>query len=178
MLITEGLAELKTLEKRIAKKREYIRGFLFRADGLRDPLEKEGGSVAVIATELQAIGDLTTRQVAIRTAIQATNLSTALTVGGRTLNIAQWLTWRKEVSEGESAFIQQLRLALTQARNTAAQRQVSVVPAGGTAATPQDILVNINEAELAKQAEHLEVVLGDLDGQLSLKNATIAIAGL
>lgn len=178
MLITEGLAELKTLEKRIAKKREYVRGFLFRADGLRDPLEKDGGSAKVIDAELQAISDLTQRQVAIRTAIQATNLSTPLTVAGKVLSIAQWLTWRKEVSEGEQAFISQLRQALVQARNQAQQRGNAVIPPGGAASAPQDLHVNVNEADLAKQAEHLETVLGDLDGQLSLKNATIAISGL
>ena len=47
--------------------------------------------------------------------------------------------------------------------------------AGQEAAGSDDIVVNINEKELAEQAEALEEVLGSLDGQLSLKNATIYI---
>lgn len=178
MLITEGLAELKTLSKRIEKKQDYIKSFLFRADGLRDPLEKEGGSVKVITGELQAVSDLKTRLVAIRTAIQRTNLTTPLTVEGRTMSIAEWLTWRKEVSENEQGFIRAMRLALQQARTSALARGATVVPPGSAATAPSDLLVNVSESALAAQAEHLETVLGILDGQLSLKNATIQIDGL
>jgi hypothetical protein len=37
-------------------------------------------------------------------------------------------------------------------------------------------VININEQELAKEIELLEDTLGQLDGQLSLKNATVPIA--
>ena len=45
----------------------------------------------------------------------------------------------------------------------------------GEAQKPTDIIVNVNEQELAKQIEVLEEMLGVLDGQLSLKNATMTI---
>jgi hypothetical protein len=35
--------------------------------------------------------------------------------------------------------------------------------------------VNLSEVELSKESEELEHILGDLDGQLSLKNATTII---
>jgi hypothetical protein len=38
-----------------------------------------------------------------------------------------------------------------------------------------DYVVNLNERELADKIEALETTLGILDGQLSLKNATITI---
>jgi hypothetical protein len=39
-----------------------------------------------------------------------------------------------------------------------------------------DIVVNVNEKDLSDQIEALETTLGALDGQLSLKNATVSIA--
>ena len=69
MTITEALAETKTIDKRISKKRTFVTDYLFRQDALRDPLEKEGGSVAAIEATRQAIGDLEKRLVDIRRAI-------------------------------------------------------------------------------------------------------------
>ena len=51
LTITEALAEIKTLAKRIEKKRQNIGQFLVRQEGVRDPLEREGGSVAFVQTE-------------------------------------------------------------------------------------------------------------------------------
>jgi hypothetical protein len=178
MLITEGLAELKTLAKRIEKKKEYIRTYLFRSEGLKDPLEKDGGSVEVLKRETQALSDLYRRVVAIRTAIQITNLQTPLTVEGNTKTIAEWLTWRKEVSDSQVRFVGTLRSTLLAARNTAQSKGNTVVQVGGVGNAPTDLLVNIDESDLAKQAEALEVVLGGLDGQLSLKNATVSVIGI
>ena len=39
----------------------------------------------------------------------------------------------------------------------------------------QNVVVNVNELELAREIEHLELVLGELDGQLSLRNATESV---
>ena len=40
---------------------------------------------------------------------------------------------------------------------------------------PRIVILDIDEKSLADQIEKLEVILGDLDGQLSLKNATIRV---
>lgn len=173
--ITEALAELKTLGKRIEKKREYVASFLARQDGLKDPLEKDGGSAAMIARERQAIGDLESRHVAIRTAIQKVNQATPITVADTTKTIAEWLTWRKEVAPGAQQFVNKLRQMTQQARQQAQQKGWGVVGATATAAAPTDVVINVDEAALAKEAEGLENILGTLDGQLSLKNATVTI---
>lgn len=175
--ITEALAELKTLGKRIEKKREYVASFLARQDGLRDPLEKDGGSVEVINRERQAIADLQTRHVAIRTAIQTINQSTPITVGGETKTIGEWLTWRKEIAPGASAFVKKLQQQALAARTKAQQNGWGVITAVAqtAASAPTDIIINVDESALAKEAEQLETILGTLDGQLSLKNATVTI---
>src|SRR5437762_2223860 len=101
--ITEALAELKTLQKRIEKKREFVVTFLARQDGLKDPLGNDGGSFVALGRELQAIHDLDARRVLIRTNIQKINQSTPITVENVTRTIAEWLTWRKEVAPGEQS---------------------------------------------------------------------------
>ena len=45
MTCTELLAELKTIEKRIQTKRQFINEFAMRSGAFKDPLEKQGGSV-------------------------------------------------------------------------------------------------------------------------------------
>lgn len=175
MTITEALADLKTIQKRIEKKREYVLAYLCRQDGIKDPLLSDGGSVAAIERERQAIADLEKRHVAIRTGIQKVNQATTITVADITKTIAEWLTWRKEVSPGQVAFVHRMRSVAQSGRTQAQQKGWSVVPAGAPATQPTDMLVNVDESALAKDAEQLETILGTLDGQLSLKNATVMI---
>jgi hypothetical protein len=179
LTITEALAELKTIQKRLEKKRGMIAQYVARQDGIRDPLDKDGGSVEVIKRERQAIADLETRHVAIRTAIQKVNQTTPITIGETTKTIAEWLTWRKEIADGARGFIEKLRLSVVQARTQAQKQGFAVISATASANTtdskPTDLVVNVDEAGLAREAEELEHVLGTLDGQLSLKNATVVI---
>jgi hypothetical protein len=64
--------------------------------------------------------------------------------------------------------------SLNTTRNQAMQKGMQVTT-NQTSDSQNDIVVNINEKQIAEQAEHLENVLGILDGQLSLKNATVLI---
>jgi len=40
---------------------------------------------------------------------------------------------------------------------------------------PNDVVVNIDERALGSELESIEDILGQLDGQLSLKNATVFV---
>lgn len=176
--ITEALADLKTIGARIEKKREFIGANLARQFGLTDPLEKAGGSVAIIQRELQAIADLEKRHLAIRTSIQRVNHETPITVEGVTHSIAEWLTWRKEIAPGIQTWNKRVRDALAANRKQAQQKGFGVVSATAiVGAEPErtDLIVNIDEAALAASIEQMETILGTLDGQLSLKNATVMI---
>lgn len=171
--ITEALAEIPTIGKRIEKKQAFILGCLYRQSGMKDPHSDDGGSAELIARELQAIGDLQTRLVAIRAAIQKANAETTITIGTETKTIADWLTWRREVAPRSQELMRQMASKLNAVRQQAKNQGVTVkeTDAGYTA----DYVININERDLATRAENLEEVLGALDGQLSLKNATVAI---
>lgn len=171
--ITEALAEIPTIEKRIDKKREFILNYLYRQAVIRDPLEKDGGSPEIIKRETQAITDLWKRAIAIRAAIQRANLENMITVENDTRTITDWLTWRREVAPKQQQFLANINSKLVQMRAQANKQGVGVkeTDSGFSA----DYIVNINEKSLAEEIEKTETILGILDGQLSLKNATITI---
>lgn len=167
MTITEGLADIKTITSRLTKKQEFVGQYAVRNEKLVDPLLKGGGSTAAIAAEMQAIADLESRLVNIRTGIHLVNLRTNLTVHGKTLTIMEWLTWRKEVAPARVRFLNNLR------RGIDTFRTKNVVMKEG--AVEQATTVNLDEGALAREQENIEHILGDLDGQLSLLNATTLI---
>lgn len=179
MTITEALAEIKTVGKRIAKKRESISGYLARQDNLKDPLANEGGSVEFVKQERQAIRDLEARIVELRAKIAAANASTRVAVNGTERSVADWLTWRREIAPGQQQFLAALRGGLDNLRKQVAAKGLGIVNATAVVNTsevkPTDVWVNISEKELAEEIEGLETVLGTLDGQLSLTNATTQV---
>lgn len=174
MTITEALAEIKTLVKRIQSKREYVNMYMVRLESLKDPLEKDGGSAKIIEQEMQAIADLEKRLVDLRVGISFTNEITYIEIEGMNKTIAQWLVWRREVAPMRQKWVIQLRLKLENARNQLRNTPVYLTKQNPEE-KPQDMVVNVDEAALAKEAEQLQNILGQLDGQLSLKNATIEV---
>ncbi len=180
LTITEALAEMKTIDKRIEKKNDYILNYLIREEDRRDPLDSEGGSVTVIAREKQAINDLLERKVKIRMIINRINADILLTVGGVTRSIAEWIVWRRDAAPILRDLLteqsRRIRAARTRDVQTANVRRTA---SGLTSKVEEpravDIVVNVPEGELATQIENLEQTLGSLDGQLSLKNATVLV---
>ncbi len=175
LTITEALAEIKTIGKRLIAKRAFIAQNLARMDGLKDPLEKDGGSVDVIERERQAITDLETRIVALRRGIQRANTETPITIDGTVKTIADWLTWRRDVAPETKKFLMGIQGSIQQIRQQARTKGQNIVGSGSEATAPSDIIMNLNEGDLAHDIEEMENILGQLDGQLSLKNATVII---
>lgn len=174
--ITEALAEIKTIQKRVEKKRQGMRAYLARQEGVKDPLAADGGSVAFIASERQAVADLNARIVRLRRGIAAANDATSVTINGVTRTVSEWLTWRRDVAPGEQGFLSMLRTELASIRTTAKRNSQNVVASESEAKQATDIVVNVNESALATEIDALEDTLGQLDGQLSLKNATVMVA--
>lgn len=173
MTITEALAEIKTISKRIQSKREFVRTYMVRLESLKDPFEDKEGSKQVIKNEMQAIADLEQRVVDLRCEINFVNDTTQIEVEGVKRTIAAWIIWRREVAPGRERFINDIRLKLDNARNQLRGQPIYLNK--GQEEKPQDMVVNVDEAALAKEAEQLKNILGQLDGQLSLKNATTMI---
>lgn len=176
MTITEALAEIKLITKKVDQKRNQIRTFLYRQEMLKDPLAKDGGSEAYIGRESQAISDLEGRLVALRIAIAYTNSMTPVTVNGVTHTIAEWLVWRREVAPKKLQFFITLRSALDQVRREAQSRGARIVDGTSATTAATDYIINVDEAQLGRETEKLNDILAMLDGQLSMLNATTQIA--
>lgn len=166
MTLTEAFAELKNIQARIKKKREFIGSHLIYPEAIRDPLTKDGGTTEVLQREQQAIADLQKRLIAIRAAMQWTNLQTTITVSGTTRSIAEWLAWRKDVMDGERSFLANVRRSIDNVRTNVRTKGEDPSKA---------VVVNVDEGDLGQRTEMLEQITATLDGQLSLKNATTVI---
>jgi len=165
--ITEGLAELKTIAARLAKKKQFVGSQLIREADRLDPLDKQGGSMNVLKSEMQAIHDLEERIVSIRSAINRANASTKVSIGETTRTVEQWLIWRREVSRGQVEFLGGIRQKIDQVRARDPYNRGSKDEPG--------FIVNLDEKKLGTDTEHLVQILGELDGKLSVVNATTAI---
>lgn len=177
LTITEALAEIKTIGKRIETKNYQLQGYLVRDSRMRDPMEKDGGSVEYVKRERQAIKDLQKRVVDLRMAIQQSNMVTKLAINGTEMTVYEWLIWRREVAPTMKTQLSEVWSILQNAR-TRSERGHRIIAAAAAVQgsdTPAEIIVNVNEQELAQERENIEKLLGDLDGRLSLSNATTII---
>lgn len=181
LTITEALQEIKTINKRLEKKAQSIGPYLARDTRNRDPLAKDGGSEKFVTSERQAINDLQERIISIRTAIQKSNLGSQVTVGGQARTVAEWLTWRREIANAQINLLSSMTQGLTNIRNEIQKKggkviaSVAAVNEAFDPSGPPEVVVNVDEKQLLVDREKLETVLGELDGKLSLFNATTVI---
>jgi hypothetical protein len=174
LTLADALAEVETLGRRIDKKQQLVAAYLLREQRYRDPLAPEGGSAVVLAGELAALDHLHERRVLLRRLIQNAYERTLVTFGDQTRALADWLVWRREVATRHGGFLKALSMRIQRARRQAAR---AAQARGVTAADrkPPDLVIHINEQELARQQEEHEELLGYLTGQLALRNATLTI---
>ena len=171
--ITEALAELKTISKRLASKRQFIVQNSVRHGVLRDPFEKGGSTQAEqIGRERQAHNDLMARWVSIRDGIAKANAETRLVVEGVNRTVAEWLIWRREFADDEHRLLAQMQGAAQQIRKEIADKFGA---AEGQSDERMQAVVNFDEAAVSEEAERIESILGRLDGALSLHNARTSI---
>jgi hypothetical protein len=175
MTITEALAEIKTTGKRVETKRDNTLKYLARESRVKDPMEQEGGSTTFIRQERQGIADLEQRIVDIRTAIQEVNLTTKLSLNGVSRSISEWLTWRREVAQGQKAYVNKMISGVNGIRQQVIKEGRKFTDKESDLSLPTDVIVHVNEKALLEEAEKLEQTLGELDGKLSLLNATTTI---
>lgn len=172
--ITEALAELKTIDKRVEAKRGFIAQYLMRQEALKDPLEKDGGSFKAIQEAMQSMHDLGERKIAIRRAIAQANQTEMILVQGKNRTIGDWLVWRRDVAPLTKQFLNTMSTAIERQRQDLLRKGMGLT-SEATGAKPTDVIVHINEKDLSEDIENVEQVLGTLDGLLSLKNATVTI---
>jgi hypothetical protein len=174
LTLAEALAQIAAINRRLDKKQQLVLAFLLRPQQYRDPLRAESGSPAVLARELKATRVLHERRVRLRRLIQNAYERTKVTFGEQTRSLADWLAWRRDVAARRGGFLHLLRSRITKARQQAARQGRGESP-GTAPERGADVIVHLDEQELARQIEGHEELLGYLDGQLALKNATVTI---
>lgn len=169
MTITEALAEIHVLDKRLQAKHDFVMNHSMLDTRIKDPL---GDTSKEVAQALQAIGDLENRRIVIRQAIAHANAENFISVGGRELSIANWLVWKREVGPSRLQWLKSIRKAMERARQELKQQLTREVPEGVPA---PGLDAMIDEKWLSKEIENLEEQIERLDGQMSLKNATVFV---
>jgi hypothetical protein len=167
LTITEGLAEIKLATKKMDTHLNGVLKYSNRSEQLTDPLEKRGGSVAFVKSERQAISDLQKNIIGIRIAINKANMATPLVIEGESKTVAEWLIWRREVSNLQQKHNTQIAHAINVARTQANSGKVKE--------EKYNLVVNLDEKELHDEQLKLDTILSTLDGKLSMHNAVTII---
>lgn len=164
MTITEALSEINLIKKKIASKQEKVKGLLFQVEHIPDPFIKDGGTSEVLESEMQALDVLYALLIKIRSQISEANLNHSITINGRTNTIHDWLVWKREVAKDLMIFISTVNKNIKNYLDR-------------TSAQPQFVKtkLNIDYSYTLEIESNLIETFEKLDGQLSLKNATISI---
>lgn len=174
LTITEALSEINLLKKKLESARNEMRTNLIRAKHMPDTFAAEGGLLKHNEAVMQSITDMGLRLVSIRSAIARANLANTITIGSATRSIHDWLTWRREVMEADAKCISDI-LARLRTHNDTASRQPQVYKDAEGTVHLIEYELGLDIPALLKQVDAFTEVREKLDGQLSLKNATIVI---
>jgi hypothetical protein len=177
LTITEALAEIKLIPKKIAKKLDFIREHSLTYNNQPDPLKATGGREKHIKEYKQAITDLIRNYEIIRQKIMEANLKESVTILGETKTIYEWLVWKRET------YTTQLNVAKLYQGVEAEIKRLATRPElykkegwkEGDLPTFVTVKPNINIEAYRKEVEKWDDIYNKLDGKLSLKNATITI---
>lgn len=175
MTITEALSEVNLVKKKLEHKKKTVGAMVLKPEHVKDPYEAQGGTPKYLNAEFQAIEDLQTRLIKLRGAISQANIDNNITLGEQTMSIHDWLTWKREISKDETSFINQIVSGVNDHMKKAATQPSVYDDAEGK----KKLVVWIPQIDLpsfVKKQERLSDLFENLDGQLSLKNATITIA--
>lgn len=174
MTITEALSEVNLIKKRLEHKKRTFVPLTVKAEHAVDPYAGEGGSAVFLKKELQSINDLYARLIKIRGAISKANIEHTITIGERTQSIHDWLTWKREISKDETSFINSVVSGVTTARQQLDKQPGCYDAPDGT----KKLIVlqtNVDFPGFVKKQEEMAMLFEQLDGKLSLKNATIVV---
>lgn len=172
--ITEALSEINLITKKLDDKRNAILPALFIASHVIDPYTD---NKKYVAQEMQSLTDFQARLTKIRALIQKANLEHNITIGETTKSITEWLAWKKEVATKEIDFLKKVNQRLLdqsmQAQSRPSVYQVQEADKQITKIVEYKYALDLTT--VTKRLEILNDIFENLDGQLSLKNATVTI---
>lgn len=176
MSITEALAEIKLIDKKVQKKRENVAIHATRFEHIADPYVEEGGSSEYIKKETQAICDLLTTRIRIREAISRANLDNTITCEGATQSICSWLVWKREVYNVAFASWTLLKAQVERKLAENANRPQLFKKDDTAEPSLAKMVSHVDIPALQREQERQQTIFERLDGLLSMKNAQIQIS--
>lgn len=99
MKIIEGMKELKTIERRMAKNSEKITEYASSLDSERLIFESEKEQRKEVASLVQANEDLMVHYLELKAAIERTNLGTDVDIEGKVYTIASLLVIQRRMAQ-------------------------------------------------------------------------------
>ena len=167
MTITEALAEIHIIDKRLAAKRNFVLDHAAVDSRLKGTIEEKQVNQA-----RQAIRDLEDRRLRIRIVIAKANAETAVTVDSVTMHTDEWLVWKREIYPHSVQHLKSLKSALDGAKNELRALLNKPLPDG----QPKPGLdFHVSPEGVAQELEDLQATYEKLDGKLSHKNAVIFV---
>lgn len=175
MTITEALSEINLLKKKVQAKEKAVSGLLVSAEHVKDPYADEGGTAKFLEKEFQSIGDFRRRLIKIRSAISKANLENEITLAETTMSIQDWLTWKREVAKEETSLINTVCSTVKRFLDESTNKPQCYQDSEGK---PQLLKLksNVDYAAFVRKQEKMTELFENLDGKLSLKNATIVVS--
>lgn len=172
--ITEALAEVNLIKNKIDSKKAYTKSLLYRGSHQMDGFADKGGADKVYTAEEQSIRDLRSRLVKIRAAISKANIETQIQIGDESRTIFDWLTWKRECYQDEAT---QLQIQINELQQLDAREKSRPEVWKDEKGDTQIVryVRNVSLADLQKRLETITDKFNRLDGQLSLKNATVRV---
>ena len=175
MTITEALSEVNLLKKKLENKKKHALGHLVKPEHSPDFYSNEGGTPAFLKREFQSIDDLHKRLIKIRAAISRANLENEIIIGERTQSIHDWLIWKREIAEDETNFYKTIVSTVKSNLDEAAKNPRCYDDNEGKKQLLK-VQSNVDYAFFVKKQEQMSELFEQLDGKLSLKNATIVVS--
>ncbi len=173
--ITEALSEVNLIKKKIEDADTSIRTILVRPSHVPDMYINHGGAPEMAKRTQQAVSDLRQRLVRIRSQISKANIENQITINGESKSIFDWLSWKREIYPGlEKSLKTQIEDLRSYQKRQADRPEVWKDQEGKTQLV--QFCYNVDLKTLEDQYSSLVDIFGKLDGQLSLRNATITIS--
>lgn len=174
LTITEALSELNLIKKKVDNKRKVVAGSLLRAKHEKDAFENVGGIRQFIIGELQAIDDLDSRFLKIKGSIAKANIENLITINGFTKTIHDWLNWKRDLADTQKKFTFNL-YSFPKGELERLSKQPQIYLDEKQEKHLVEFESTIDYPSFLKKSEELNDTFDRLDGQLSLKNATIVV---
>lgn len=174
MTITEALAEVRLIEKKIIKQQKIVFENRSRLSHVADPYADAGGGKKAVESAFQSVRDLGKRLADIRISISVANQATMLELNGREMSITGWLAWRREVAPQHLKFMEKLSGAVSKDQEQIENNPPAYKDENGKVLL-SEIIYNVDKSNLDKEIISFDETLSILDGKLSLLNATVVV---